>query len=108
MISDETVATAIRDHLQETVLDIRVEDEGADMKVFLNDDLIFRKAHEALQWCTQDRESRELALSRERFLRDQASNLIDSLEQGINTGREENKRENARTSQIRSTSSAQR
>jgi predicted transposase/invertase (TIGR01784 family) len=38
----------------------------------------------------------ELALSRERFLRDQASNLEYALEQGISTGREEAKMENAR------------
>jgi predicted transposase/invertase (TIGR01784 family) len=75
---------------------LRQEREGEDMKVLLRDDLIFQKAHEAFQWCTHDRESRELALSRERFLRDQASNLEFALEQGINTGREESKKENAK------------
>ena len=79
------------------------------MKVLLRDDLIFRKANEAFQWCTQDRESRELALSRERFLRDQASNLSATMEegiekgseQGINTVREETRIENARAMNIR-------
>jgi len=84
---------------------LRAEREGEDMKVLLNDDLIFQRAHEAFQWCTHDRESRELALSRERFLRDQASNLEYALEQGIeqgiNTGREENKKENARAMKLR-------
>jgi predicted transposase/invertase (TIGR01784 family) len=79
---------------------LRAEREGEDMKVLLGNDRIFQRAHEAFQWCTHDRESRELALSRERFLRDQASNLEYALEQGIeqgiNTGREENKKENAR------------
>jgi predicted transposase/invertase (TIGR01784 family) len=87
------------------------------MKVLLSDDLIFQKAHEAFQWSTHDRESRELALSRERFLRDQASNLEYALEEGlakgieqgieqgiakgINTGREEAKMENAKAMKIR-------
>jgi hypothetical protein len=68
---------------------LRREREGEDMKVLLSDDLIFQKAHEAFQWSTHDRESRELALSRERFLRDQASNLEYALEEGLAKGLEQ-------------------
>jgi predicted transposase/invertase (TIGR01784 family) len=96
---------------------LKAEREGEDMNVLLGDDRIFRKAHEAFQWCTHDRESREIALSRERFLRDQASNLEFALEQGmekgiakgieqgieqgINTGREEAKLENAKAMKLK-------
>lgn len=56
--------------LQAWIEMLRKEREDEDMTVLLTDDFIFRKAHEAFQQCTQDRESRYRALSREIFLRD--------------------------------------
>ena len=98
---DSAVIAPAPTRLQAWIELLRREREGEDMKVLLRDDLIFQKAHEAFQWCTQDRESRELALSRERFLRDQASNFEFALEQGINTGREEAKLENAKAMKLK-------
>jgi len=60
--------------------------EGVDMQVLLSKDMALSKAYEDYERCTQDREMRELALSRERFERDHRTDLAIALEDGLEAG----------------------
>jgi predicted transposase/invertase (TIGR01784 family) len=60
--------------------------EDTDMKTLLSKNPNLQRAYEEYKRCTQDRELRELALSRERFLHDQASRLGAARREGIEEG----------------------
>ena len=70
--------------------------EDETMKVIINDDAIFAKAHEEYTTFTQDDRMRELYEAREKALKDRNTLLRIAEERGIEKGREEGIRENAR------------
>jgi predicted transposase/invertase (TIGR01784 family) len=63
--------------------------EGADMKKILSKDMLFAKAYEDLEYCKQNREMRNLALSRHMFQLDMNSKLGYALRKGLAEGRAE-------------------
>jgi predicted transposase/invertase (TIGR01784 family) len=67
--------------------------EGADMDVVLSRSYLLQRAYEEFERCTQDDYIRELALSRERFQRDLATDLDyaqrDGLAKGLEQGLEQ-------------------
>lgn len=65
--------------------------EGADMKILLSRGMTFAKAYEDLEYCKQNREMRNLALSRYMFQLDQRSQLGYALRKGLEEGKEEGK-----------------
>jgi predicted transposase/invertase (TIGR01784 family) len=66
------------------------------MKTLLSKNPNLQKAYDAYERCTQDRQLREIALARERFLHDQASRIGTARRQGIAEGLERGAWETAR------------
>jgi predicted transposase/invertase (TIGR01784 family) len=66
---------------------VNAEKEDTDMSTLLSKNPNLERAYEEYQRCTQDRELRELALARERYLRDQASRIGSARREGIVEGK---------------------